>query len=39
MLEKEMKRKNSDDVPLNFERPTKFACVSNDKLSEYFDLA
>jgi len=39
MLEKEMKRKSSDDIPLNFERPAKFACVSHDKLSQYFDFA
>nr|CAG4650111.1 EOG090X04ZD [Sida crystallina] len=39
MLEKEMKRKNPGEVPLNFERPTKFACVKNEKLTEYFELA
>nr|CAG4642472.1 EOG090X04ZD [Evadne anonyx] len=39
MLEKEMKRKHSDDTPLNFERPTKFACVNHDRLSQYFDFA
>nr|CAG4641647.1 EOG090X04ZD [Eurycercus lamellatus] len=39
LLEKELKRKNPDeDVPLNFEKPAKFACVKNDKLSEYFEF-
>ena len=39
MLEKEMKRKSTDETPLTFERPVKFACIKNDKLSEYFDFA
>lgn len=39
MLEKERKRKTEEDVPLNFERPTKFACVKNEKLTEYFRLS
>lgn len=38
MLEKETKRKSPDDVPLNFEKPAKFACVKNEKLSQYFVL-
>ena len=38
MLEKEMKRKNNDDAPLNFERPLKFACLKQEKLTEYFEL-
>nr|CAG4634749.1 EOG090X04ZD [Alona affinis] len=40
LLEKEMKRKNSEeDMPLNFEKPAKFACVKHDKLSEYFSFS
>ena len=39
MLEKETKRKRSaDEVPLNFQKPTKFACVKHEKLTEYFEL-
>nr|SVE91102.1 EOG090X04ZD [Daphnia sinensis] len=39
LLEKELKRKNpTDDIPINFEKPTKFACVKHEKLSVYFEL-
>ena len=39
LLEKELKRKHSEeDVPINFEKPTKFACVKHDKLSEFFEF-
>ncbi|XP_046460715.1 nucleolar complex protein 4 homolog B-like [Daphnia pulex] len=39
LLEKELKRKYpTDDIPINFEKPTKFACVKHEKLSAYFEL-
>nr|CAG4647002.1 EOG090X04ZD [Megafenestra aurita]SVE92354.1 EOG090X04ZD [Megafenestra aurita] len=39
LLEKELKRKApADDIPLNFEKPAKFACVKHEKLSVYFEL-
>jgi hypothetical protein len=39
LLEKELKRKYpTDDIPINFEKPTKFACVKHEKLSTCFDL-
>nr|CAG4636963.1 EOG090X04ZD [Ceriodaphnia reticulata]SVE72901.1 EOG090X04ZD [Ceriodaphnia reticulata] len=39
LLEKELKRKiPEEDIPINFEKPTKFACVKHEKLSVYFEL-
>lgn len=39
LLEKELKRKNSEeDVPLNFEKPAKFACIRHDKFVNYFEI-
>nr|CAG4638409.1 EOG090X04ZD [Cyclestheria hislopi] len=33
MIEKEMKRERPQDVPVNFEKPAKFACIRNEKFA------
>nr|CAG4649283.1 EOG090X04ZD [Scapholeberis mucronata]SVE93582.1 EOG090X04ZD [Scapholeberis mucronata] len=39
LLEKELKRKHpTDDIPINFEKPAKFACVKHEKLAVYFEV-
>nr|CAG4643910.1 EOG090X04ZD [Lepidurus arcticus] len=36
MMEKETKRKMPSEVPMNYEKPQKMACVNNERFSEMF---